>query len=146
MIKNERQYRITRSEAEKFAEALTEVKASAEDDRTTNPMLIKLRINAMESQLETLHRELREYDDLREGRTPCPGLLHIFELGRDLIRARIASGLTQRELAERLRIAEQQIQRYEKDEYQTANFAKMMEIADVLRDIENPVGTEAASR
>jgi len=49
-----------------------------------------------------------------------------------LIRARIARGLTQRELAERVGLAEQAIQRYEAGDYAGVSFARVVEIADAL--------------
>ena len=46
--------------------------------------------------------------------------------------ARIAAGLTQEDLAGRLGVKPQQIQRYEASDYQTASFARLLEIARVL--------------
>ena len=49
-----------------------------------------------------------------------------------LIQARIAAGLTQEDLAARLGVKPQQIQRYEASDYQTASFARLREIARLL--------------
>jgi len=49
-----------------------------------------------------------------------------------LIRARIAAGLTQEDLAARVGVKAQQIQRYEASDYQSASFARIREIARVL--------------
>lgn len=49
-----------------------------------------------------------------------------------LIRARIARGVTQRQLAERTGLAEQAIQRYEATDYNGVSFARLVEIADAL--------------
>ena len=53
------------------------------------------------------------------------------EIPRMLIKARIAKGLSQKELAERLGLKEQQIQRYEATEYATASLARIREVAAV---------------
>jgi len=50
-----------------------------------------------------------------------------------LIRARIAAGWTQKELAKRLGISEQQIQKYESTDYESASFRKINEIATILK-------------
>lgn len=56
----------------------------------------------------------------------------IERLPQNLIRARIASGLTQRELAARLGVKEQQIQRYEATNYASASLARVLEVARIL--------------
>src|SRR5438876_7939137 len=99
MIKNERQYRITKAQAEEFARTLKQF----DDDRPgahsgVRPRLIKAQREALQSQLATLRSELREYERLRAGRQRVP-LTVLEELPSTLIRARIAAGLTQRELA-----------------------------------------------
>jgi len=55
------------------------------------------------------------------------------ELPGILIKARIARGLSQRDLAETLGLKEQQIQRYESEEYATANLRRLAEVAEALR-------------
>ena len=54
---------------------------------------------------------------------------------QDLIHARIASGLSQKELAERLGMPEQQIQRYEATDYESVSFARIMEIVEALQEV-----------
>lgn len=54
-------------------------------------------------------------------------------LPRALIKARIAAKLSQKDLAERLGLKEQQIQRYEATEYNSANLARVIEVSLALR-------------
>ena len=49
-----------------------------------------------------------------------------------LIRARIARGLSQRELADLMGLKKQQIQRDEATDYATAKWSRIREVADVL--------------
>ena len=49
-----------------------------------------------------------------------------------LIRARIARGMSQKELADFLGLKEQQIQRYEAERYRSASLDRLIEIADAL--------------
>ena len=49
-----------------------------------------------------------------------------------MIQARIARGLTQKELAQKLGLKEQQIQRYEASSYAKASLARINQIIDVL--------------
>lgn len=136
MIKNERQYRITRAQAAKFESALKAL-TKTDNDRTTHPRLIKAQADAMRSQLESLNRELREYKELKKGDIAPPDLEYIAVVPRDLIRARIASGLSQKELAERLGMPEQQIQRYEAKEYKSVSLGRISEVARILQAARN---------
>jgi len=133
MIKNERQYRITKAQAAKLDAGLKTFTARSTSDRTTHPRLIKAQADALQSQLESLQRELREFEDLKAGHVPRPDLGYISVVPRDLIRARIASGLSQKQLAQRLGMPEQQIQRYEAIEYESVSFARISEIAEALQ-------------
>ena len=49
-----------------------------------------------------------------------------------LIQARIAQGLTQRQLANKLELKEQQFQKSESEVYASANIRRLAEIADIL--------------
>lgn len=133
MIKNERQYRITKAQAAKLDAVLKSFAAQSTGDKTTHPRLLKAQADAMQSQLDSLSDELREYEALRSGDVPPPDLSYIAAVPQDLIRARIASGLSQKELAERLEMPEQQIQRYEATEYESVSFTRIMQIAEALQ-------------
>ena len=133
MIKNERQYRIAKAQAAKFEEALKAFQTESRKDRTTHARLIKAQKDAMRSQLDSLRQELVEYEELESGNMPPPDLEYIYVVPRDLIRARIASGLSQKQLAERLGMPEQQIQRYEAKEYKSVSLARISEVAKVLQ-------------
>ena len=59
--------------------------------------------------------------------------LNVFaQLATFLIKARIARGLSQRELADRIGLKEQQIQRYEATDYASASLARIKEVASAL--------------
>lgn len=132
MIKNEREYRITKAQAERFERALAELSTS-EGDPSLQPLLKKAQREGIQSQLEELQEQIAEYDALQSGRWSVLSLDSLEELPQALIKARIAAGLTQRELAERLGLKEQQIQRYEATEYASADLARLNEIARALK-------------
>jgi uroporphyrinogen-III synthase len=62
MIKNNRQYRITRSQSKKFEEALQQLQTKGSK---LHPLLQKAQREAILSQLEDLRAEMREYEALR---------------------------------------------------------------------------------
>src|SRR5947208_621264 len=129
MIKNDRQFRITKAQAEKFETAVRELEQRALSSRL-HPLLQKAQVDALKSQLADLREELREYEELRSGKRKSLSVDSFEQLGRALIQARVASGMSQKQLADKLGLKEQQIQRYEATEYQTASVAR---IQDVIR-------------
>ena len=131
MIKNERQHRMTRARADEFRQAI----ATWEDQRRAgglHPKLQQAQADALRSQLTTLERELREYDDLRSGRRTRLTYASFEDLPKALVQARIARGWTQKDLADRLGLDEQKIQDYEATDYQRASLARISAIVRAL--------------
>ena len=62
MIKNERQYRITKAQAQKSWLALTQLKAGAGESAHLHPRLRQAEMDAIESQWESLQAEIAEYE------------------------------------------------------------------------------------
>ena len=131
MIKNERQYRITSAQAQKLRRALT-LLARSPDKGKVHPVLRKAQADALRSQLADLRGEIRQYESLRSGKKKTLQLDSLDDLPRALIEARIAAGLSQKDLADRLGLKEQQIQRYESTNYGSASLARVQQIAHVL--------------
>lgn len=132
MIKNERQYRITRSQAARFATTIENLEQHAGEAGEVHPRIAQAQRDALRSQLADLERELREYESLRAGGFDLDELSVFVELATFLIKARIARGLSQKELAERVGLKEQQIQRYEATDYSSASLARIKEVAAAL--------------
>ncbi len=131
MIKNERQYRITKTEAEKFERAIAKLKAT-EPRHEVHPLLQKAEIDGLRSQLDDLRAEIGEYEDLKAGKRTVLEINSLEALPRALVQARIAAGLSQKELADRLGVKEQQIQRYEATDYAGASMSRLQEVCRAL--------------
>ena len=127
MIKNERQYWVTRSEIERFERLLTESEKNEADD-DVHPLIAKARRDASNSKLLDLKAELQEYESLKAGKFDMSGLMIVSALPEMLIKARIARGMSQRDLAERIGLKEQQIQRYEATDYASASLSRIMDV------------------
>ena len=131
MITNEKQYRSTRTEAERLRAALNALKDPAAPS-DVHPLLQAAQRSGLVSQLEELDGELSEYEQLRAGEITILEAAGLEELPDILIRARIARGMSQRDLAEFLGLKEQQIQRYEADRYRSASLERLGEVSDAL--------------
>ena len=129
MIKNERQYKITRSRADGMRSTLGELQRTPLPDGL-QPEMRELQLDTLRGTLGDLEVDLAEYDALHDATViKATG---IEQLPTSLIQARIACGLTQRQLAERIGVQEQAIQRYEATGYFGASFARLVEIANAL--------------
>ena len=132
MIKNERQYRITKAEAERFEQVLAKLTVGAVRQGQLHPRMAQAEREAIESQLNDLLQEIKEYEDLKFGKISVIRLDSFDQLPEGLVRARIAAGLSQKALAQRLGLKEQQIQRYEAEGFMSASFQRLSEIANAL--------------
>jgi len=126
VIANERQYRITRAWLRRFDEAAGNYTPS----KGADPQMKEVMDAAHESQAETLRAEIRHYEHLREGRFKERELESLRDLPTAMIEARIASGLTQKELADRLGLHEQQVQRWEANLYSGVGLDRLQEVVD----------------
>ncbi len=131
MIKNDRQFRIARAQLRAFEVALQDL-GSVAAPNGVDPQIIEVQRCALESQLEELRFDVEEYKSLREGEVTHFIITSFADLAKTMIKARIARGFTQRELAERLQGHEQQVQRWEANDYSGASLATLKQIADAL--------------
>jgi len=121
MIKNDKQYQVTQKRVAEFEQALTNLKQRKDID----PEEIAIRAGFLEGQLEVLREELDEFDLLRSQKVAWLSMRNVQDLSDVLIKARVAKGWTQDDLAEKLGLKEQQIQRYESTDYETASLARI---------------------
>lgn len=132
MIANERQYKIARQQLARLRNSLKTIVAPRAKSQIENRALVGAEKAALKSQIESISAEIDDYEAMRAGAVEIPVDVGLAELPHTLIRARIVRGLSQRELAERIGLKEQQIQRYESQEYATASLSRLRRIADAL--------------
>jgi len=122
MILNKKQLSI----AQKAIEILTEKLKPLSD---SNEALDIMQVYAWKCRIEDLEDEINEFEslvDATELEFSKENLL------KTVISLRVASGMTQKELAEKIMVQEQQIQRYEQDHYRTASFERIVQILRAL--------------
>jgi HTH-type transcriptional regulator/antitoxin HigA len=132
MITNDRQYRITKKQFTQMRQAAEEFNLELATVSVGSDILAKAEFEALQSEVEVLAEQIREYEALKSGAVTVLRAETLQELPRILIQARIAQGLSQREMADSLGIKEQQIQRYESEEYATASLRRLIEVAEAL--------------
>ena len=129
MIKNEKQYKITRAKIRDFAKSISVLEEKLKEHPGE---LLELEYDARRGQMLDLQKEVKEYEDLKSSNTPKLEFTSIEDLPQVLIKCRIALALSHKDLAEKAGLHEQQIQRYEQTDYESASFARIKEIFKVL--------------
>jgi ribosome-binding protein aMBF1 (putative translation factor) len=130
MIRNESEYQeaLRRLEQDRYVaakqrEALVKAGLSLDEvDRGMEPLL------SFQAQLA---EEVAWYENVR--RRNFPTIRRLTDVGRLLIALRIANGISQRELADRLGVSESVVSRDERNEYHGITVDRAQRILDALR-------------
>lgn len=131
MIKNQRQYQQTLRAIAEFEQAIHHWSQTEADEGISSEMH-SLQFQSTKSQLETLLIERAEYEALLKGDVDQISLNSLEELPAGLIKARIARGMTQRQLADAMGIKQQQVQRWEHEDYESVSFGNLLGVAHAL--------------
>ncbi len=132
MIKNERQFKITRSQRDRFKSAIDEYDLTLEIESGVNPLVAQLMLDQLQGEYEILCEQIAEYEKLTSGDQTDILVGSLQDLPQALIKARIIRGWTQADLASNLNLKAQQIQRYEAEDYYTANLSTLESVANAL--------------
>jgi HTH-type transcriptional regulator / antitoxin HipB len=130
MIQNERQYKMTHTKLREFEQELAAINPQ---DPNLHPRQIVGWTNSLNLTIRQLKQEIAEYEQLKSGHRSTFVLNSLSDLPTVLIEARIAAGMTQKDLAEKIGIQEQQIQRYEANHYSSTSFDRLQAIASALK-------------
>jgi HTH-type transcriptional regulator/antitoxin HigA len=128
MIVSDRQLGVSVNQLKKLEDALEQLRANASE----NDALRDIEIAALLSQIEDLRLEVAEYEILKSGSFVLSESFSLSDLPRALVQARILKGWSQTELAERLGLKPQQVQRYEATDYMSASLSRLIEVAAAL--------------
>jgi len=135
MIKNEKQYKITQTWLKDFERTLK----LCMKEKTPNAMVHKAMIGSIKSKINDLKKEMRAYQKLKDKKPSRLEFPSIKDLPKILIQARISHGYTQKQFAKKLKMPEQQIQRYEAENYRRVSLETLMRVClelkvDVAKD------------
>jgi len=129
MIRNEPEYQeATRRQREEL-ERLEQHRGRLEAAGLTAEE-VERALNPLRSFHLQLAEEIESYERLRRG--DLGELVNLHGLGRTLIALRIARGLSQRELAEKLGVHESQVSRDERNEYHGITVERAARVLDAM--------------
>jgi DNA-binding Xre family transcriptional regulator len=124
MIKNEKQYKITKKKLQVIYEEIDRIKAGRKHLPAKDELILVSHM-VFQKQLEN---EIDAYDLLKELNSPILRERSIDELPELLIEFKILSGLTQKEFSQKLGMKEQQLQRYEADNFSGISFKNLVKL------------------
>lgn len=129
MIRTDQEHRLARERLEQESERL-----SAHRSNLRRQGLKTAEVRRAMEPLESFHLQLVEevesYERLQRGEVDP--IVNLDRFGRMLIGLRIAQGVSQRELAERLGVHESQVSRDERNEYHGASLERANRVLDAL--------------
>ncbi len=128
MIQNQHQYKVTNSKLKELEQSLAHLTDNPEE---LSDRLLKAQQAGLQVWIDRLKADVVEYERLQQGESILK-INSLTELPIALIKARIAKGMTQKELAEKIGIQELQIQRYEANHYDSASFERLREVFEAL--------------
>jgi DNA-binding XRE family transcriptional regulator len=127
MILNDRQYTVTNAQIARLKAALA---ASRDRKGKMDSQVYQSMLAGIESQIDELQKDLLQYEKLKT--ITKFHLTSPKEFGITLIKCRIALGLTQKDLADRMKLKPQQIQKYEETFYASASLKRIIDVTDAL--------------
>jgi HTH-type transcriptional regulator / antitoxin HipB len=127
MIQNEHQYKVTKGEIDKLQQVIDKLL----EQPNIPPSQLAGMQNSFQTQIDRMQVEIQAYDDLKAGKVEIT-MSSIEDLPKVLIQKRISLGMTQKELAAKLGIKEQMVQRYEASGYESIGFQRLAEVWNAL--------------
>ena len=128
MIKNEKQYSISK----KLLNEINENIADLQKDTTQHPLKIKLLLASALNMQKEIEQDLLLYETLKKDKNKVLKERLFSDLPSLLTEYKIKSGLTQKEFAAQLGIKEQQLQRYEADNFRSVTFKNLLRFLDAV--------------
>ena len=123
MIKNEKQYWITRKKLQELYDEINLIERDEKTDPTDELTLVSLLV--LKEQMEA---EIGTYDQSKAEPLLLLQERSIDELPELLIEFKIQLGLTQKQFSQKIGMKEQQLQRYEAENYNSISFKNLLNI------------------
>jgi len=129
-IVNDNQLKITESKIEDFKKTISESRKKMKSNGIDSKGIDML-ISPMKFMMEQMKFEVNEYKKIKNGYIP-KYLLSFDKLGELIIVLRIKNGLTQKELGDKIGVAQSQVARNEFNEYHGTSLGNLKKIIKML--------------
>jgi ribosome-binding protein aMBF1 (putative translation factor) len=129
MLRNELEYRNAKKRLDTLQNEVE--KRSLAEERETSQTTHAV-VEALRMKIEDIKRELVDYENLKNSGVSEFKAGSLDEFGEVVTKARIAKGWSQADLAKAMGTHHQQIQRYERNDWQKINLWRLQEVVDAL--------------
>jgi hypothetical protein len=128
MIKNEKQYKISKKLVKEFNQEIERIY----NDANKHPLRKEMLITSLEVARNDIEKEILVYETLKKDKKNTLKERLIAELPSILTEYKIISGLTQKEFAQKLGVKEQQLQRYEANNFKSVTFKNLLRFFELV--------------
>ena len=128
MIGNEHQYRVSREQLARLQQARAGYEVSPHADALTQAALLA----SVDTLIGDVETEIADYERLVAGDIAALTGHELTDIAEILVKARVAAGLSQGELARRLKVSTQAVNRDEAGGYRRASLERLARVAEVL--------------
>ncbi len=128
MIKNEKQYKISKKKLKNYESLIEKVNSQSPPD----PLKNQLMLTSLTVSKKEIEKELMTYESLKQEKKMVLKERMIGDLPLLLIEYKIILGLTQKEFAGKLGLKEQQLQRYEADNFKSVTFKNLLKFIQLI--------------
>lgn len=125
MIQNEKQYKITKKRIVETEDAILKVHSSGKRDLKRQAYLNSL--TSLQNQMKT---EIRDFEKLQKNGISLKRKIAIANFPDILIQYKISKKLSQKDFSAILGIKEQQLQRYEAEQYASVSFKRLLSFVE----------------
>lgn len=131
IIRNKKQYTSTLKQLQSLLDDMKDTESVLKQNPEN--IQLKLQLSTFKKGYKKLENILDEYKRLTSEQLSSLTFDSLKDdMNKAIISFRIASGISQKELAKEMYIQEQQIQRYEQNDYLSASFERILQLLDVL--------------
>ena len=127
MIRNEKQYKISKKLYGEVLEKINNIKA--EKDYSIKRRLVA---ESLEDFKEDIEKEILDYEKLKASKSTTLKERSLTNLPDIIIEYKIANHLTHKEFAKILGLKEQQLQRYEAESFKTVSFQNLIKFLNLI--------------
>jgi DNA-binding Xre family transcriptional regulator len=127
MIKNDKQYKISRKKLNNIDLLIDKAIASGQEAVGKQSTLASLKNSRSE-----IEQEIMAYESLKKDKQMALKERKLGDLPLLLIEYKIMLGLTQKEFSQKLGLKEQQLQRYEADNFRSVTFRNLLKFIQII--------------
>ncbi len=130
MIRNQLQLEVAKTQLANFRDHLRLLEKETKTGRGT--AILRVEESAVRETIRELESLVLEYESLWDSKRPTPTLHSMDDLPKALVEARLSLGITQKGLAERAGLKQEQIESLESSNFYTATFAQIRKLVRIL--------------